>query len=94
MLFCCFMWFYILSFLLTSSLGDIFNPSDNIETVQDSASFNFTVTVPADSSGNSFRVESLLTFDDGAGGRSDRVYTEDVFIIVPTIEVQTIVSQT
>lgn len=75
-------------------LGDISNPSNNAENVFDSAFFNFTVAVPANSSGTSFFVVALLTFDNMVEIVELRAFTQEYFVVVPTIVACTGVSKT
>lgn len=75
-------------------LGDICNPSDNIIDLMDSAFFNFTVTVPSDSSGNSFFVSAVLTFNNTEEIVGLNALTQECFIVIPTILASTDVSKT
>ena len=75
-------------------LGDIFNPSDNIMNMFDMALINFTVTVPDNSSGNSFNVSATLTFSNVEQEVPLTVFTQTLVIVLPAIMVDTDVSET
>lgn len=74
-------------------LGNVSNPSDNTETDSDNAFFNFTVTVPQNSTGNSFLVTALLTFYNTEEVVSLTESTEERTIVMPIIAARTNVSE-
>jgi hypothetical protein len=75
------------------SLGNVCNPSDNLESESDTIFFGFLVTVPADSSGSRFRVSARLTFNNTVDMVNQDVLTRELVIILPTIANNTDVSK-
>ena len=73
-------------------LGNVCNPSDNVEDVFDTALFNFTVAIPDHTSGSSFLMAALLTFNNTVEMVDIEVLTEEYFIVVPRIVISTAAS--
>lgn len=87
------MCFFLLPISLSpTSLGNISNPYDNIMNFQDRAFFNFTITVPLNSVGNLFSVSALLTFNNTITTTTMEALTQDYFVVLPNITIETDIS--
>ena len=75
-------------------LGNVFNPSDNEETISDKAFFNFIITALQDSSGTTFRLSTTVFFDNTEEVVNTEAFTQEYNVILPTIEIQASVSTT
>ncbi len=73
-------------------LGNITNPSDNNETINDEAFFSFTIAALQNSSGVTFRVSATICFDNTVETVNIEGFSREYNVVLPTISIQPSIS--
>ncbi len=74
-------------------MGDVLNPSDNVDSVRDTAIFNFTISVPSNSTGAYFFITAYVDFNNSVEVFTIENSTLEYVVIDPLVRADADVSK-